>query len=147
MSGWLPSSSLLEAGQGPVEGRPSVPRTSSFTTEVDRAHIAATVGDGAVRQRLALSSEGLGVNCMTQTEAVALQLIGVATMVGAAVDKLQAFVSPEAWAAKKVKAWEEDAVFMSSIGLDPVAVLGPAPNPVRAGRPLPVRLPQLQPAL
>jgi hypothetical protein len=79
------------------------------------------------------------VNCVTQAEAVAFQILGVTTIAGAALDKLQALASPEAWAIKKVRAWEENAAFMASMGLDPVAVLGQAPSPEPARPRLAVR--------
>jgi hypothetical protein len=89
------------------------------------------------------------VNCVTHTEVLAISFAGATT----AALELRRVISDAlrgrpAYERKRER-WEADVAFISSLGMDPVEVLGPppmAPAPRPASVRAPGRLPVLRPA-
>ena len=92
---------------------------------------------------------GMCMNCVTSTEAVVINGVGFLALAQAGLDRVRDFVAGRSSTERRAAAWDANAQFVRSIGLDPAAVLPARPvvEPGRAPVFAPAAVVQGQPAL
>jgi hypothetical protein len=78
-------------------------------------------------------------NCVTSTEALAISMVGVVTAGNELRRKIEDALRGVSSHERRVRTWEADVDFLSSLGLDAHEVLGPRPVPKPTSAPVPVR--------
>ena len=66
--------------------------------------------------------------CVTSADAVVMNAMGAAAAASVGFDRLRWRVRGRSSLERRVASWQRDAGFCHLLGLDPVAVLGPAPG-------------------
>ena len=89
------------------------------------------------------------MNCVTSAEAVVINGVGFLALAKGGFDRARDFVAGRSSTERKAAAWDANAQFLTSMGLDPAAVLPPRPviEPARAPVFAPVAVVQGPPAL
>lgn len=69
--------------------------------------------------------------CISSVDTYVYAAVGAGAAAEAALGRLRAVFDPLLGSERRVRIWERDAEFCSSVGLDPTRVLGPKPAPER----------------
>jgi hypothetical protein len=79
------------------------------------------------------------MNCVTTTEALAISTVGVVTAANEFRRKIEDAVRGISSHERRVRVWEANVEFLSSLGLDAHELLGPMPVPKPTSAPFAVR--------
>jgi hypothetical protein len=69
------------------------------------------------------------MNCVSSTDALAISTVGVVTAANELRRKIEDTLRGVSSHERRVRAWEADIAFLSSLGLDAQELLGPRPVP------------------